>query len=96
MKPSFFYNSEKEQRLQAKAACGSELVRSASAYVDAHAQEITQRGKEAGLNDQETEEFLQNVKQAFEKDVLKEYLEKAEEIDKKLEEQALNRDLSPK
>lgn len=96
MKPSFFSNPEKEQRIQAKAACGIELVQYAGKCVDKQAEELRQRAKEAGLNEQETEDYVEEVKHNVETRILKEYLKKAEEIDEKLERQALNKGLSPK
>lgn len=95
MKPSFFSNTEKEKRIQAKAAAGSELVQYAGECVDKQAGELKRRAKEAGLNEQEAEDYVKEVKHNVETRILKEYLKKAEAIDEKLEKQASNRDLNP-
>jgi len=79
MELNFFKKTDGQKQMMSHDANSEKLRHYASEYIKNHSEELRQLARDSGLTEQETEEYLKEVKRKAEERIIKEYQEKLSE-----------------
>lgn len=76
-----FFPTEKELLTKAKKKCIEKVEKIASDEVDSNSENLKQQAIDAGLDKNEVEQFIQELKKEIKEEAVEKFLSKAKKID---------------